>query len=165
MFKFDDNTVITDAVEKYFPEKVSSALDLILESDAYSGKAGVDFLTDSFSTSHGISNIMQEMRTWGTGWAKESVNAEALSAAREMRKVITQTKEKEWVTDYILKDQDVMNLVEHSETIPDLTKIALKNRLNKINNGVTGLAVAESVYELSKKANLPKKETGREIFE
>ena len=165
LFKFDDNTVITDAVEKYFPEKVSSALDLILESDAYSGKAGVDFLTDSFATSHGISNIMQEMRTWGTGWAKESVNSEALSAAREMRKVITQTKEKEWVTDYILKDKDVMKLVEHSETIPDITKIALKNRLNKINNGVTGLAVAESVYELSRKANLPKKETGREIFE
>lgn len=165
LFKFDDNTVITDAVEKYFPEKVSSALDLILESDAYSGKAGVDFLTDSFATSHGISNIMQEMKTWGTGWAQESVNAEALRAAREMRKVITQSKETQWVADYVLKDKDIMKLVEHTETVPDLTKIALKNRLNRINNGLTGLAAAESVYELSRKSNLQKEESGREISE
>lgn len=164
LFSFDDGMVITDAIEQYFPEKVSSALDTILGSEAYAGKTGVDFLTDSFSTSHGVTSIMESMKGWGTGWATETVKAEAIETAQVLKEIHKEVTSSEWIVDYILKDKPIMEWVDHTETITDATKALAKAKLNRINNGLSGVLAVESAHELLRGAKLPKKETGRETF-
>lgn len=164
LFSFDDGMVITDAIEEYFPEKVSSALDTILGSDAYAGNAGVEFLTDSFSTSHGVSSIMESMKGWGTGWATETVKAEAIETAQTLKEIHTEVTNPEWIIDYIIKDKPIMEWVDHTQTVTDVTKALVKAKLNRINNGLSGALIAESAHELLRGTKLPKKETGRETF-
>lgn len=165
LFSFEDSTKIVDAVDKYFPDKVKDAFDTILESDAYAGKAGVDFMTDSFATSHGITDIMESMKSWGTGWATESVKAEALESAKVIKKVTEVVKDKEFITNYVLKDEPIYGLVDKVVDVPVATKTAIKGVLNKVNNGITGAAAIEPAYELFRQAKLLKKESGRETFD
>lgn len=165
LFSFDDSTKIVDAVDMYFPDKVKNAFETILESEAYAGNSGVEFMTDSFATSHGITDIMQSMKGWGTGWATESVKAEALETARVFEEVSNIVPEKKLVIDYVLKDVPIYENVDKLVNIPNEARIALKGALNKVNNGITGAATMESAYELFRKAKLLQKESGRETFD
>ncbi len=136
LFSLDDGVKITDAIEQYFPKEVSKVLDTILESEAYSGKAGVDFLTDSFSTSHGITSLMEKMKAWGTGWAEESVTKEALESAKVLKEVLETKNGTRWVTDYITENVPITQYVPYTETITDAGKVAFKKWLNGVNNGI-----------------------------
>lgn len=164
LFSFDDSTKIVDAVDMYFPDKVKDAFETILESESYAGNSGIEFMTDSFATSHGVTDIMQSMKSWGTGWATETVKAEALESARVIEEVSNVVPSKEFVTNYVLKDVPIYDWVDKAVDVPEVTKGAIKGALNKVNNGITGAAAMESAYELFRKAKLLKKESERETF-
>lgn len=170
MFNFTENTNVTDAITQYFPERVSGPLDVILESESYAGDAGVNFLTDSFATSHGISSVMEKMNTWGTGWGIESVNPEALSAARKVVDIIGEVPDDPvWIADYI--DKPIMEWVEGTiTTIPGTTTTvvdpavqAMKENLLRIANGLEVMGYGSEAYDLARKAKT-RPEPGRETY-
>lgn len=168
MFNFTGDTNITDAIEQYFPTKVDQALDVILNSEAYAGDAGVEFFTESFSTSHGVSSIMEKMNTWGTGWGIETINAEALEASRVVEEIIeTVQGDPVWVTDFapkaILEEVPVYEWVESIQELSDPAKKQLKENLLRLTNGATILGVGNSTGDLVRPAKT-KSEPGRERY-
>ena len=174
MFNFTGDTNIIDAIEQYFPDRVDQALDIILESDAYAGDAGVEFFTDSFSTSHGISSIMEKMNSWGTGWGVETINAEALEAARVVEEIKQFVPDDPvWVKDFIEKaileerpifeEVPVYEWVERVEELSDPAKKQLKENLMRLTNGATVLGFGNSTGDLVREAKT-KPEPSRERY-
>lgn len=168
MFNFTESTNVTDAITQYFPERVSGPLDVILESQSYAGDAGVNFLTDSFATSHGISSVMEKMNTWGTGWGIESVNTEALEAARKVVDIIGDIPDDPvWVADYI--DKPILTWIPGQtvtvagQPVVDSAVQAMKENLTKLVNGLEAMGYASEAYDLARPATT-KKEPGRETY-
>ena len=162
MFNFTDDTGIVDSINQYFPHEVSEPLGVILDSPNYAGDAGVNFLTESFATSHGISSVMKQMNSWGTGWGLESVNQEALEAARNVVDIIGDIPDDPvWIADYI--DKPILEWVETTSTVIDPGKIALKKALNGVANGLTAAGYGSEIYDLVREAKT-KKEPGRETY-
>lgn len=163
MFRFTDDTNITQAIDQYFPKEVSGPLDVILESENYAGDMGVNFLTESFATSHGISSVMEKMNTWGTGWGIESVNPQALEAARKAVNIMGEVPDDPvWITEYI--DVPIYEWVEATKNAATThAKEVLKKNLNNIINGVEGVEYATEAYDLVRPSRI-RKQPGREIY-
>ena len=149
MFEFTDRTNILDAVGQYFPEDVDQALNIILNSEAYAGDAGVKFFTNSFSTSHGITSVMETMKGWGTGWGIEHINAEALEAARTTVDIIELIPEDPvWVENWV--EKPIYKWVEQRTDIPNEAMIAVKKILTGVTNGINDIGVISAAHDVTR---------------
>lgn len=171
MFEFTDDTNIADAINQYFPQNVSQPLEVILKSENYAGKAGVDFLTDSFATSHGISSVMEKMNTWGTGWGIESVNSDALESAKKVIEIIGEVPDDPvWVADNI--EEPILKWVENSEIVSTPEEaVVVKSGLNRLanglingfQNGLEAVGYGTEIHDLVRNSKIHK-EPNREIY-
>ena len=167
LFNFSDNTNITDAINQYFPKSISEPFDIILGSKNYSGDTGVQFLTDSFATSHGISDVMSKMNSWGTGWGIESVNSAAIETSKKVVKFIGGIPDdpnliKKYAEQPIY--QWVQGPIKTISIVDDPFKQKIKRALTKIVNGIGIAGYASEIHDLGRKSkNIY--EPGRETYE
>ncbi len=96
LFNFTDDTSIMDAIKQGFSGHGAETLEAILKDPSYTtSSTGLDFLVQSFSTSHGIEEIMKQFGSWGTGWVIDGVDQSQM--ADVISRALVQTIQKTYI--------------------------------------------------------------------